>query len=34
LALGRPYHISYGGRQDMQYVDDVAGVFVRCLEAP
>jgi nucleoside-diphosphate-sugar epimerase len=34
LALGRPYHISYGGWQDMQYVDDVAKVFVRCLEAP
>jgi nucleoside-diphosphate-sugar epimerase len=34
LALGRPYHISYGGRQDLQYVDDVAQVFVRCLEAP
>ncbi len=34
LALGRPYHISYGGWQDMQYVEDVAGIFVRCLEAP
>lgn len=34
LALGRPYHITYGGRQDMQYVDDVAKTFVRCLEAP
>jgi nucleoside-diphosphate-sugar epimerase len=34
LALGRPYHISYGGWQDMQYVDDVARIFVRCLEAP
>jgi nucleoside-diphosphate-sugar epimerase len=34
LALGRAYHISYGGWQDMQYVDDVAGVFVRCLEMP
>jgi nucleoside-diphosphate-sugar epimerase len=34
LALGRAYHISYGGWQDLQYVDDVAGVFVRCLEAP
>ena len=34
LALSRPYHISYGGWQDMQYVEDVAGVFVRCLEAP
>jgi nucleoside-diphosphate-sugar epimerase len=34
LALSRPYHISYGGRQDLQYVDDVAQVFVRCLEVP
>jgi nucleoside-diphosphate-sugar epimerase len=34
LALGRPYHISYGGWQDLQYVDDVARIFVRCLEAP
>jgi nucleoside-diphosphate-sugar epimerase len=34
LALGRPYHITYGGYQDLQFVDDVAKVFVRCLEAP
>jgi nucleoside-diphosphate-sugar epimerase len=34
VALGRPYHISYGGWQDLQYVDDVAKTFVRCLEAP
>jgi nucleoside-diphosphate-sugar epimerase len=34
LALGRPYHISYGGWQDLQYVDDVARAFVRALEAP
>jgi nucleoside-diphosphate-sugar epimerase len=34
LALGRPYHISYGGWQDLQFVEDVAGIFVRCLEAP
>jgi nucleoside-diphosphate-sugar epimerase len=34
LALGRRYRISYGGRQDLQYVDDVAKVFVRCLEVP
>ena len=34
LPLGRPYHISYGGWQDLQYVDDVAKAFVRCLEAP
>jgi nucleoside-diphosphate-sugar epimerase len=34
LALGRPYHIIYGGWQDLQYVEDVAKTFVRCLEAP
>lgn len=34
LALGRPYHITYGGWQDLQFVEDVAQVFIRCLEAP
>jgi len=34
LALGRKCHISYGGWQDLQYVDDVAKVFVRCLVPP
>src|SRR5262245_9253166 len=34
LAVNRPYHISYGGWQDMQYVEDVSGVFVRALDAP
>ncbi len=34
LALGRPYHITYGGWQDMQFVDDVARICIRCLEAP
>jgi nucleoside-diphosphate-sugar epimerase len=34
LALGRPYHITYGGTQDLQYADDVAKTFLRCLEAP
>jgi UDP-glucose 4-epimerase len=34
LALGRPYHISYGGWQDLQYADDVAQTFIRCLEGP
>jgi nucleoside-diphosphate-sugar epimerase len=34
LALGRRYHISYGGWQDLQWVGDVAQTFVRCLEAP
>jgi nucleoside-diphosphate-sugar epimerase len=33
LALGRPYHITYGGWQDMQLVDDIAKIVVRCLEA-
>jgi nucleoside-diphosphate-sugar epimerase len=34
LAVGRPCHISYGGSQDFQLVDDVAKIFIRCLEAP
>jgi nucleoside-diphosphate-sugar epimerase len=34
LALGRAYHISYGGWQDLQFVEDVAKVFVRSLEVP
>jgi nucleoside-diphosphate-sugar epimerase len=34
LALNRPYHITYGGWQDLQYVDDVARITIRCLEAP
>ena len=34
LALGRAYHITYGGWQDMQWVDDVAKIVVRCLDAP
>jgi nucleoside-diphosphate-sugar epimerase len=34
LALGRPYHISYGGWQDLQYVEDVATAFVHSLEVP
>jgi len=32
--LGRPYAISFGGRTDFQYVDDVAKTFVACLERP
>src|SRR5262245_55539164 len=32
VALGRHYHISYGGFQDFQLVEDVAATFVRCLE--
>jgi nucleoside-diphosphate-sugar epimerase len=34
VAVGRPYRISYGGRQDLQYVGDVADTFVRALERP
>jgi UDP-glucose 4-epimerase len=34
VAIGRKYHISYGGFQDLQYVEDVAGVFVNCLDRP
>ena len=34
VAIGRPYRISYGGRQDLQYVGDVAETFVRALERP
>jgi nucleoside-diphosphate-sugar epimerase len=34
LALNRPYQISYGGWQDLQFVEDVANTFIRCLEAP
>lgn len=34
LAVKKPYRITYGGWQDMQYVEDVAGVFVRALDAP
>jgi nucleoside-diphosphate-sugar epimerase len=34
VLLGRPYHISFGGWTDFQYVDDVAKVFVNCLERP
>jgi nucleoside-diphosphate-sugar epimerase len=34
LVLGRPYHITYGGWQDLQYVEDVAQIFIRCLEKP
>ncbi len=34
VAVGRPYHISYGGKQDLQYVADVAATFVKALTAP
>jgi nucleoside-diphosphate-sugar epimerase len=34
LALGRKCSITYGGWQDLQLVEDVAQIFVRCLERP
>ncbi len=34
VALGRPYKISYGGKQDLQYVEDVAATFVCALARP
>jgi nucleoside-diphosphate-sugar epimerase len=34
VAVGRPYQISYGGLQNLQYVGDVAATFVRALTAP
>ena len=34
LAVGRKYYISYGGWQDLQYVEDVAAIFIRCLDRP
>ncbi len=33
-AAEQPFAISYGGLQDLQYVDDVAATFVRALTAP
>ncbi len=34
VALGRTYHITYGGWQDLQYVEDIAATFVNCLDRP
>lgn len=34
VAAGRPYQISYGGLQDLQYVGDVAATFLQALTAP
>ncbi|MCS7222374.1 MAG: NAD(P)-dependent oxidoreductase [Anaerolineae bacterium] len=31
---GRPFRIGFGGRADMQYVDDVARVFIACALTP
>jgi nucleoside-diphosphate-sugar epimerase len=32
-ALGKPYHIPFGGRSDFQYTDDTAHVFVHAARA-
>ncbi len=32
--LGRRFHIAFGGRTDMQYVDDVARTFIACAQVP
>ncbi|HEY65512.1 MAG TPA: NAD-dependent epimerase/dehydratase family protein [Caldilineae bacterium] len=32
--LGRPFQIGFGGRTDMQYVEDVARIFIACAAAP
>lgn len=34
VARGRPYSISYGGRQDFQLAQDCADAIIRCLETP
>jgi len=34
LALGQPFEIRLTGHMDLQYVEDVAETFVRCLLAP
>jgi nucleoside-diphosphate-sugar epimerase len=34
LACRRSYAISYGGLQDLQYVDDVAALFLKTLSEP
>ena len=33
-AVGRPYHISFGGRTEFQYADDVAKIFIRAARTP
>jgi nucleoside-diphosphate-sugar epimerase len=33
-AVGRPYRISYGGLQDLQYAGDVAATFLKALDQP
>ena len=32
-VAGRPFQIQFGGRMDLQYVDDVAGIFIACTES-
>jgi nucleoside-diphosphate-sugar epimerase len=34
VALGRPFQIRLTGHMDLQYVEDVAEAFVRCLLSP
>jgi nucleoside-diphosphate-sugar epimerase len=34
VALGRKFHITFGGVQDMQFAEDVAKTFVHCLDVP
>ena len=34
MALHKPYHITYGGFRDLQYVADVARVFAHSLDVP
>src|SRR5690606_8835512 len=34
LAIGRPYHISFGGLPAVQFVAHVARTFIRSLEVP
>lgn len=33
-AAGRPYHISYGGRCDFEWADDMARMFIAAARAP
>lgn len=33
-AVGQPYHISFGGRCDFEYADDVAQAFIAAARAP
>lgn len=33
-ALGKPYHIPFGGRFNFQYADDLAAAFIKAAHAP